>query len=151
LEYRSDAGNIKRAGEGWRDSFNGGLAGTARLPIDCRRSEEDNMPRYITIGYGDQAGYDRTPPDIRQAAHDHDAALIERGVVMGVAQAPVQVRNHPGLGLATTAGAYMSSNLPIAGFSIMEARDIDEAIELASRSPCAVAYGVIEIWPLKEP
>lgn len=108
------------------------------------------MPRYITIGYGDQAGYDRTPTDIRQAAHDHDAALTRRGVVMGIAETPVQVRNHGSRGVATEAGAYMSSKLPVAGFSIMEARDIDEAIELASKSPCAVADGVIEIWPLRE-
>lgn len=108
------------------------------------------MPKYITIGYGDQAGYDGTPPDIRRAAHDHDAALIQRGVVMGIAETPVQVRNHGGHGVATKAGAYMSSKLPIAGFSIMEASDMDEAIALASKSPCAVAHGVIEIWPLNE-
>jgi hypothetical protein len=108
------------------------------------------MPRYITIGYGDQAGYDRTPQDVRQAAHDHDASLKERGVVMGIAETPVQVRNPDGTGVVTKTGPYMSSSLPIAGFSIMEARDIDEAIALASKSPCAVAHGVIEIWPLKE-
>ena len=108
------------------------------------------MPKYIAIGYGDQAGYDRTPQDIRQAAHDHDASLRQRGVMMGIAETPVQVRNPNGSGVRTQAGPYLSSELPIAGFSIMEAEDIDEAIRLASRSPCAVAHGVIEIWPLKE-
>jgi hypothetical protein len=108
------------------------------------------MPKYITIGYGDQAGYDRTPQDIRQAAHDHDEWLKQRGVVMGIAEAPVQVRNPNDSGVLAKTGAYLSSDLPIAGFSIMEAKDIDEAIELASKSPCAVAHGVIEIWPLKE-
>jgi hypothetical protein len=38
------------------------------------------MPKYITIQYGDRAGYDRTPQDIRQAAHEHDALLKQRGV-----------------------------------------------------------------------
>jgi hypothetical protein len=108
------------------------------------------MPKFITIGYGDQAGYDRTPDDIRQAAHDHDASLKKRGVVMGIAETPVQVRNPQGSGVLTQVGAYMSSDLPIAGFSIMEARDMEEAIMLASKSPCAVADGVIEIWPLRE-
>jgi hypothetical protein len=112
--------------------------------------EEVRMPRYITIGYGDQAGYDRTPQDIRQAAHDHDASLRQRGVVMGIAETPVQVRNHNARGVVIEAGPYLSSGLPIAGFSIMEARDIDEAVELASKSPCAVAQGVIEVWPLRE-
>lgn len=108
------------------------------------------MPKYITIGYGDQAGYDRTPPEIREAAHEHDAMLTKRGVVMGIAEAPVQVRNPEGNGVVTETGPYMSSMFPVAGFSIMEARDMEEAIELASKSPCAVAHGVIEIWPLKE-
>lgn len=108
------------------------------------------MPRFITIGYGDQAGYDRTPEPVRQAAHAHDAALKQRGVVMGIAETPVQVRNAEDNGVRTQAGPYLSSDLPVAGFSIMEARDMDEAIALAAKSPCAVAHGVIEIWPIRE-
>lgn len=108
------------------------------------------MPKYITIGYGDRAGYDRTPEDIRQAAHEHDAFLKERGVTMGIAGTPVQVRNHNGRGVQTETGPYLSSDLPIAGFAIMEAGDMDEAIALASETPCAIAHGVIEIWPLNE-
>ncbi len=108
------------------------------------------MPKYITIGYGDRAGYDRTPQDVRQAAHEHDSSLKQRGVVMGVAGTPVQVRNPDASGVVTETGPYLSSDLPIAGFSIMEASDMDEAVALASKSPCAVAHGVIEIWPLDE-
>lgn len=108
------------------------------------------MPKYITIGYGDQAGYDRTPQHVRQAAHEHDASLKRRGVVMGIAGPPVQVRNPDGSGVRTEEGPYLSSELPIAGFSIIEAKDVNEAIHLAARSPCAVAHGVIEIWPLIE-
>ncbi len=33
------------------------------------------MPKFVTIGYGDQAGYDRTPQAIRDAAHAHDTGL----------------------------------------------------------------------------
>jgi hypothetical protein len=112
--------------------------------------EEQRMPKYITIQYGDRAGYDRTPQDIRQAAHEHDASLTQRGVVMGIAGTPVQVRNLNGSGILTETGPYLSSELPIAGFSMMEAEDINEAIAMASKSPCAVAHGVIEVWPLNE-
>lgn len=109
------------------------------------------MPKFITIGYGDRAGYDRTPETERNAAHRHDAMLRQRGVVMGIAGTPVQVRNPEGRGVQTEIGAYLSAGLPIAGFAIMEARDMDEAIALAAGSPCAVAHGVIEVWPLQEP
>ena len=51
------------------------------------------MPKFVTIGYGDRAGYERTPKDVRDAAHAHDAELKKRGTLIGVAGAPVQVRN----------------------------------------------------------
>lgn len=108
------------------------------------------MPKFITIGYGDQAGYDRTPESVRTAAHEHDAHLRERGVVMGIAGTPVQVRNPDDTGVQTLSGPYLSADLPIAGFALMEAEDLDEAIALAGKSPCAVAHGVIEVWPLSE-
>ncbi|CAE7874901.1 unnamed protein product [Symbiodinium necroappetens] len=108
------------------------------------------MPIYIAIGYGDRAGYDRTPEHIRQAAHDHDAWLKQRGVTMGIAGTPVQVRNPNGGGVQTEPGPYLSAGLPIAGFSIIKANDMDEAVALAAKSPCAVAHDVVEIWPLNE-
>jgi hypothetical protein len=109
------------------------------------------MPKFITIGYGDQSGYDRTPKAIRDAAHEHDAHLTKSGVSMGIAGTPVQVRNPENAGVETTDGPFMSSALPVAGFSIVEAANSSEAIEIVSKCPCAVAHGVIEVWPLEEP
>ena len=57
------------------------------------------MPQYLTIGYGDRAGYDRTPQALRDAAHAHDRMLVTQGAVMGIAGAPVQVRNPEGCGV----------------------------------------------------
>jgi hypothetical protein len=103
----------------------------------------------VTIGYGDRAGYDRTHPAVRDAAHEHDARLRAAGVLMGVAGKPVQVRNHDAAGVDTEEGPYLRSDLPIAGFALIEAASLDEAIDLASQSPCAVAHGVVEVWPLE--
>jgi len=107
------------------------------------------MPKYVTIGYGDQAGYDRTAPDVRAAAHAQDEALKRRGAIMGIAGPPVQVRNPDAAGVRMQEGAYLSAALPVAGFAIIEAADLEEAVELVSRSPCAVAHGVVEVWPLE--
>lgn len=109
------------------------------------------MPKFITIGYGDQAGYDRTSAAAKSAAHEHDATLVRRGVMMGIAGTPTQVRNAESSGIEAKRGQYLSAALPVAGFAILEARDIEEAIALAAGSPCAVAHGVIEVWPLQEP
>jgi hypothetical protein len=106
------------------------------------------MPRFVTIGYGDQAGYERTPRPIRDAAHAQDARLQAQGALIGIAGAPVQVRNPEAAGVETLEGPFMSSALPIAGFAVFEAADLAEAVEKVSRVPCAVAHGVVEVWPL---
>lgn len=106
------------------------------------------MATFVTIGYGDQAGYDRTPEDVRRAAHANDEALQSAGAVMGVAGAPVQVRNPEGAGVETTTGPYLTAGLPVAGFAIIEADSVEEAVAKVGNSPCAVAHGVIEVWPL---
>jgi hypothetical protein len=107
------------------------------------------MPKFAMIGYGDKAGYDRTTPAVRDAAHQQDAKLRSEGAVMGIAGKPVQVRNHEAARVESNEGAFMSSALPVAGFSVIEAADMADAIEKASRTPCAVAYGVVEVWPLE--
>jgi hypothetical protein len=60
----------------------------------------------------------------------------------------VQVRNHNGSGVDRSEGPFLRSDLPIAGFMVIEAADLEEAISLASKTPCAVAHGVVEVWPL---
>ncbi len=107
------------------------------------------MPRFVTIGYGDREGYDRTPAAVRDAAHAHDAALQRGGALIGIAGAPMQVRNPEAARVETTTGPYMTSPLPVAGFAIIEAADLAEAIEMVSKTPCAVAHGIVEVWPLE--
>ncbi len=109
------------------------------------------MPKFITIGYGDREGYDRTPEKVRAAAHAHDASLVQQGALIGVAGSPVRVRNPEATGVQTQPGSFMSSQLPIAGFAVIEAENLQAAIKMASQSPCAVAHGVVEVWPLEQP
>ena len=106
------------------------------------------MPRFLTIGYGDEAGYKATDAAVIEAAHANDRKLASEGAITGNAGKPVQVRNHGDRGVSTAAGAYLSSELPIAGFSLIEADDLEDAIGKVAKSPCAVAQGVVELWPL---
>jgi hypothetical protein len=106
------------------------------------------MAKFVTIGYGDEAGYEATGDDILADAHTHDESLQQAGVLMGIAGTPVQVRNHDAQGVATQEGAFLKSELPLAGFSVIEAETLEDAVEMVSKSPCAVAQGVVEVWPL---
>ena len=107
------------------------------------------MARFVTIGYGDREGYEGTDPAVREAAHARDAQLRSQGAQMGIAGVPVQVRNPDSAGIDTTSGPFMRASLPVAGFAVIEAATMEEAVELVSRTPCAVAHGVVEVWPLQ--
>lgn len=106
------------------------------------------MATFITIGYGDQAGYDRTEPSVRDEAHAHDERLAEGGARIGRAERPVQVRNPAGRGIQRQDGAFLRADLPVAGFMLIEADSLDEAVAMVADTPCAVAHGVVEVWPL---
>jgi hypothetical protein len=49
--------------------------------------------------------------------------------------------------LEVSEGSFVAANLPLAGFSIIEADNIEEVVDLVSNTPCARAQGVIEIRP----
>lgn len=106
------------------------------------------MATFITIGYGDEAGYRRASDDCKRAARTRDDELRAAGALVGIAGEPVAVRNPDSAGLRVEAGPFMSSELPIAGFAVFEADDLEAAIERVSQTPCAVAHGVVEVWPL---
>jgi hypothetical protein len=107
------------------------------------------MAKFVTIGYGDREGYDRTDPAVRDAAHAQDARLRDAGADMGIAGTPVQVRNHDAAGVETETGPFMRAALPVAGFGVIEAATLAEAVQLVAQTPCAVAHGVVEVWPLE--
>jgi hypothetical protein len=108
------------------------------------------MPRFLTIGYGDAQGYARTPQPVRDAAHRQDAALAAAGAITAIARRAVQVRNPEGRGVEVAQGPYMTAPLPVAGFSVLEAESLEAAIRMVSTVPCAVAHGVVEVWPLED-
>lgn len=108
------------------------------------------MPKFVTIGYGDRAGDERTAPEVRDAAHDHDARLRADRAFIGIAGSPVQVRNPDSAGIETTGVAFMRSDLPVAGFAVIDAESMHEAVALVAKTPCAVAHGVVEVWPLED-
>ena len=119
------------------------------IAAEQQSKPEAIMAKFITIGYGDEAGYQRTAQAVRDAAHAHDARLKAEGALIGIAGAPVQVRNPDDSGVQVVQGPFLRSGLPIAGFAVIDAVDLQDAIRLASKVPCAVAHGVVEVWPLQ--
>jgi len=84
--------------------------------------------------------------------HTHTTrACVTMASPLGVAGAPVQVRNHGTARVHTQSAAFLQSELPVAGFALTRAASIDQAVEIVSQTPCAVAHGIIEVWPWNRP
>lgn len=81
--------------------------------------------------------------------------MTDRGVsIMGERLRPVEdattVRVRGGK-LLVTDGPYIEAKEWVAGFDVLECRDLDEAIEVASKHPMA-RFGTLELrpfWPLE--
>jgi hypothetical protein len=73
---------------------------------------------------------------------------VEPGLPLGVPEHATTVRVEDGKAL-TTDGPFVSVKEAIGGFFVLEAEDLDAAIEVASRVPAARLGGAIEIRPVE--
>jgi hypothetical protein len=71
------------------------------------------------------------------------------GLPMGLAENATTVRVQDGKTL-TTDGPFVEIKEAVGGYAVLEADDLDAAIELASRIPAARLGGAIEIRPSEQ-
>lgn len=105
--------------------------------------------RYLCLVYGEEAKI-RDMDDRECLAYDTDlrarGQCIASEALEPVATATtVRVRNGR---LAVTDGPFAETKEQLAGFYLIEARDLNEAIQLASRIPPA-QVGSIEVRPIR--
>ncbi|HUF09389.1 MAG TPA: YciI family protein [Rhodothermales bacterium] len=106
--------------------------------------------KFLCLAYGDEDGWNSLSEDEKQEVFAQDAVIRDRGNLMAAVQAKVtSVRNWDRV-LEVTDEPYPQHNLPLAGFSVIEAANLNEVIELVSNTPCARARGVIDIRPFWE-
>ena len=43
---------------------------------------------------------------------------------------------------------FLRASLTSHGFALIEADTIEDAVALVADSPCAIAHGLVEVWPL---
>lgn len=104
--------------------------------------------KFLCLAYGDEQGWNSLSPNEQREALQQDKIIRERdGVTSAVRPTVTSVRNWDSK-LEVTHGPYPGHVLPLAGFSLIDAESLEEAISLVSISPCARARGVIDIHPL---
>ena len=101
--------------------------------------------KFLCLAYGDEAAWKALSKREQDELLAQDQILRGRGDVVAAVQ-PAATTVQAWDGKATTASrAFSESPLPLAGFGIIEAVDLKEAIRLVSRTPCARAKGVVEL------
>jgi hypothetical protein len=104
--------------------------------------------KYLVLAYGAEADWVVLSPEEQKALLAQDAVLRGRGdLVAAVRQETVTVRA-PGGVVHTEPGAFARPAVPLAGFGIIEAADLDEAVALVANTPCARAGGAVELRPI---
>ena len=84
---------------------------------------------------------------------EHDDALRKRGHLLAAqalesVSSATTVRIRSGK-VSITDGPFAETNEQIGGFLLIEAKDLNEAIQIASRIP-AIPHGAVEVRPVKE-
>lgn len=103
--------------------------------------------KFLCLAYGDEAGWNTLSEEEKGEVLAQDAVIRDRGNLMSAVQGTVtSVRNWDG-NLEVNHERFARSELPLAGFSVIEAENVEEVIDLVSNTPCARARGVIEIRP----
>lgn len=103
--------------------------------------------KFLCLAYGDEAGWNSLSKEEQQEALAKDAVIRDRGNLMSALQSAVKsVKNWEG-NLEVSDEPFARNELPLAGFSVIEANSLEEVVELLQNTPCAVARGVIEIRP----
>jgi len=113
--------------------------------------------RYLLMIYGEETPPEQVSPEQRQTVMDEYNAfgrtLRERGAMLAGealqdSDTATTIRVRDGQTL-TTDGPFIESKEQFGGYYLFEAKDLDEAIELAALCPGA-RYGTVEIRPILE-
>ena len=105
--------------------------------------------KFPCLAYGDEKDWAALSKDEQDRLLAQDQVLLRRGDLVGSVGRPTTVTAWGGAP-RTTAGPFASARAPLAGFSLIEAKDLEEAIQLVALTPCAQAKGAVEVWPLRE-
>jgi hypothetical protein len=110
------------------------------LCLICAEKVMEQMPEADAKAHFDE--YERFTADIRDSGHFVDCNRLQPPA----AATTVRVRNDK---ISTTDGPFAETKEQLGGYYMLEARDLNEAIQIAARIPGARA-GCVEVRPVAE-
>ena len=113
------------------------------------------MSEYLILIYGDEQAYAATDDafdlQLMEAHNRFSEQIAEQGgkMVGGNALMPTGTATSV-RGDVVTDGPFVETKEALGGYYLLEANDIDAAIELAARIPAARMGGAVEVRPIVE-
>lgn len=104
--------------------------------------------KYLVLAYGAEADWKELTADQQAELLKQDDVLRERGALIGAVQNESATVTAPDGTLTVTPGTFASPRVPLAGFAVIEAADLDEAVRLIADTPCVRAKGAVELRPI---
>lgn len=103
--------------------------------------------KFLVLAYGAEEDWRALSEEQRSQLLAQDDVLRGRGDTVAALGPATTVRTWDAA-QPVRQGAFMTSPVPLAGFGVIEAGDLAEAVALVGRTPCAVAKGAVEVRPL---
>ena len=104
--------------------------------------------KFLCLAYGAEKDWKALPKAEQDVLLAQDEVLRERGALMAAVE-PVVTTVTAWSGTPNiTANTFARSSVPLAGFSVIEAENAEQAASLVANTPCARAKGAIEIHPI---
>ena len=101
--------------------------------------------KFLCLAYGDEKDWNALSRQEQNQLLAPDEIIRKRGALMAAVDPKATTVRAWDSKPDISNGSFGGSKVPLAGFSIIEARDLDEVIQLVSKTPCARAKGAIEV------
>jgi len=113
------------------------------------------MAKYAILIYDDPTGYQNMSPEAWQATIDAHGKFVEQVFALGgsleggSALAATRTATSIRGGSTVTDGPFLETKEALGGFYVVEARDLDHALEMAKL--CPAPFGGVEVRPVVDP
>ena len=117
------------------------------------------MSQYLVLIYDDEQAWQQADPSLYDTSmRDHKEFMAaNRSQILGLnrlrpSAAATSIRRNADADVLVTDGTFVESKEVLAGYYLIDASDLDEAIKIASQVPAR--FGGVEVrpvWPLDEP
>jgi len=106
--------------------------------------------KYLCLAYGSEKDWEKLDKRQQDELLAQDEVIRRRGgLVAAVESTATTVRAWDGTP-RTAGGTFADSEIPLAGFAVIEADDEEQVIRLVADTPCARAGGAVEVRPIAQ-